>query len=85
MPLSAGNILIFRIKRIFSMIDNYKIEALIALLLVLAIFVVARYPAILLAFVGRATARCYDGSLSFSAHRCGTCSHHGGVEEFLPT
>lgn len=26
-----------------------------------------------------ATARCRDGSLSYSAHRRGTCSHHGGV------
>ena len=26
-----------------------------------------------------ATARCGDGSLSYSAHRRGTCSHHGGV------
>jgi hypothetical protein len=26
-----------------------------------------------------ATARCRDGSYSFSQHRQGTCSHHGGV------
>lgn len=26
-----------------------------------------------------ATARCRDGSLSYRAHRRGTCSHHGGV------
>lgn len=26
-----------------------------------------------------ATAQCNDGSLSYSAHRSGTCSHHGGV------
>lgn len=26
-----------------------------------------------------ASAKCRDGSLSFSAHRRGTCSHHGGV------
>lgn len=26
-----------------------------------------------------ATARCRDGTLSYSAHRRGTCSHHGGV------
>lgn len=26
-----------------------------------------------------ATARCRDGSYSFSQHRRGTCSHHGGV------
>jgi hypothetical protein len=29
-----------------------------------------------------ATARCGDGSLSYSAHRRGTCSHHGGVAEW---
>jgi hypothetical protein len=27
-----------------------------------------------------ATARCRDGWISFSRHRRGTCSHHGGVE-----
>lgn len=26
-----------------------------------------------------ATAQCRDGSYSFSRHRQGTCSHHGGV------
>jgi uncharacterized protein YgiM (DUF1202 family) len=26
-----------------------------------------------------ATAKCRDGTLSYSAHRRGTCSHHGGV------
>jgi hypothetical protein len=26
-----------------------------------------------------ATAQCRDGTLSYSAHRKGTCSHHGGV------
>jgi hypothetical protein len=26
-----------------------------------------------------ATARCNDGSYSYSTHRSGTCSHHGGV------
>lgn len=26
-----------------------------------------------------ATAKCRDGSLSYSQHRRGTCSHHGGV------
>lgn len=30
-----------------------------------------------------ATARCGDGSYSFSQHRSGTCSHHGGVAEWL--
>jgi beta-lactam-binding protein with PASTA domain len=28
---------------------------------------------------GGATAKCNDGSLSYSQHRQGTCSHHGGV------
>lgn len=30
-----------------------------------------------------ATARCRDGTYSFSQHRSGTCSHHGGVAEWL--
>jgi hypothetical protein len=30
-----------------------------------------------------ATAKCGDGSYSFSQHRSGTCSHHGGVAEWL--
>ena len=30
-----------------------------------------------------ASARCVDGSYSFSEHRRGTCSHHGGVAEWL--
>jgi hypothetical protein len=30
-----------------------------------------------------ATAKCGDGSWSFSQHRSGTCSHHGGVDEWL--
>jgi hypothetical protein len=30
-----------------------------------------------------ATARCADGSYSFSESRSGTCSHHGGVSEWL--
>ena len=30
-----------------------------------------------------ATALCRDGTYSFSAHRSGTCSHHGGVESWL--
>lgn len=30
-----------------------------------------------------ATARCRDGSYSFSRHRRGTCSHHGGVAQWL--
>ncbi|MGQ4601001.1 DUF3761 domain-containing protein [Nocardia sp. R6R-6] len=30
-----------------------------------------------------ATAQCRDGSYSFSRHRSGTCSHHGGVDHWL--
>jgi hypothetical protein len=30
-----------------------------------------------------ATAKCADGSYSFSQHRSGTCSHHGGVDSWL--
>lgn len=30
-----------------------------------------------------ASARCRDGSYSFSQHRQGTCSHHGGVSEWF--
>ena len=30
-----------------------------------------------------ATARCRDGTYSFSQSRRGTCSHHGGVAEWL--
>src|SRR5712664_2867163 len=30
-----------------------------------------------------ATATCQDGTTSYSAHRRGTCSHHGGVKTWL--
>jgi PAB1-binding protein PBP1 len=30
-----------------------------------------------------ATAKCGDGTYSFSASRRGTCSHHGGVDQWL--
>ena len=30
-----------------------------------------------------ASAHCRDGSYSFSTHRSGTCSHHGGVDQWL--
>lgn len=30
-----------------------------------------------------ATAQCRDGSYSFSQHKRGTCSHHGGVAKWL--
>lgn len=32
---------------------------------------------------GGATARCKDGSYSYSQSRSGTCSHHGGVAQWL--
>jgi Protein of unknown function (DUF3761) len=31
----------------------------------------------------RASARCVDGTYSYSEHRRGTCSHHGGVATWL--
>jgi Rieske Fe-S protein len=30
-----------------------------------------------------ASAQCRDGTYSFSQHRSGTCSHHGGVMQWL--
>jgi len=30
-----------------------------------------------------ASAQCRDGTYSFSQHRSGTCSHHGGVSKWL--
>jgi hypothetical protein len=30
-----------------------------------------------------ATAECWDGTYSYSQHRRGTCSHHGGVKKWL--
>jgi hypothetical protein len=30
-----------------------------------------------------ATAQCVDGTYSYSQHRSGTCSHHGGVERWI--
>jgi uncharacterized Zn-binding protein involved in type VI secretion len=30
-----------------------------------------------------ASAQCRDGSYSFSTHHSGTCSHHGGVSQWL--
>jgi|HubBroStandDraft_3_1064219.scaffolds.fasta_scaffold812150_1 hypothetical protein len=56
----------------------------IGLVVIVAVLVlIARFPGILAALVGKATARCRDGSFSFSAHPCGMCSHHGGVAEWL--
>ena len=30
-----------------------------------------------------ATAKCYDGTYSYSEHASGTCSHHGGVARWI--
>jgi hypothetical protein len=65
------------------MTENQKIVLLGAIAILAFIVLVVRCPAILSALARKATARCRDGSLSFSAHRSGTCSHHGGVLEFL--
>jgi hypothetical protein len=32
---------------------------------------------------GQPTARCKDGTMSYSKHHSGSCSHHGGVAQFL--
>ena len=32
---------------------------------------------------GKPTAKCKDGTLSYSQHHTGTCSNHGGVAEWL--
>ena len=33
---------------------------------------------------GHVTATCADGTHSYSHHRQGTCSHHGGVRQWAP-
>jgi len=30
-----------------------------------------------------ATAKCWDGTYSYSEHASGTCSHHGGVKTWI--
>ncbi len=35
------------------------------------------------AMPANATAKCKDGTFSMSAHHSGSCSHHGGVAQFL--
>ena len=32
---------------------------------------------------GTPTAKCKDGTMSYSTHHSGSCSHHGGVAQFL--
>ena len=34
-------------------------------------------------YPANATAECTDGTISYSAHRSGTCSHHGGVAHWI--
>lgn len=43
---------------------------------------VVKSPACSLDHLNGATARCRDGSESFSEHRSGTCSRHGGVAKW---
>ncbi len=54
-------------------------------LLLVAVLVAGAWP--IAAAVGApppgATARCRDGSYSYSQHHSGTCSHHGGVAVWL--
>ena len=59
-------------------------KAVIGVLIIAAITYILIRTGALQALIRKPTARCRDGSLSFSEHRCGTCSHHGGVFEFLP-
>ena len=49
------------------MTEDSKLILCIALIVV-AIILVARFPGVLVALLGTATARCCDGSLSYSAH-----------------
>ena len=63
------------------MTDQIKF-ALVLVLILAAILAVARFLGVLATLARRATARCGDGSLSFSSRRCGTCSHHGGVAQW---
>ncbi len=40
-------------------------------------------PVVSDAMPANATAKCKDGTFSISAHHSGSCSHHGGVAQFL--
>jgi 5-methylcytosine-specific restriction endonuclease McrA len=53
------------------------------LLLLLIAFLALAVPAATAAPPPGATALCQDGTYSFSQHRSGTCSHHGGVARWL--
>ena len=65
------------------MTEEHRLMLLVALI-VIALICIARWPSLLVGLIGRPTARCRDGSHSFSFRRRGTCSHHGGVADFLP-
>src|SRR6476659_412742 len=52
------------------------------LLLVVVVLAVGATSAAAAAPPG-ATALCRDGTYSYSKHRSGTCSHHGGVKRWL--
>jgi hypothetical protein len=60
------------------MSEDWKLVLCLAVI-VAAVILVARFPVLL---VGLATARCNDGSLSFSGRRRGTCSWRSGVAEW---
>jgi hypothetical protein len=60
-----------------------ELKLAICFLLIAAIGYVLLRTGVLHVLTNRPAARCRDGSMSFSEHRCGTCSHHGGVAEFL--
>jgi Protein of unknown function (DUF3761) len=49
----------------------------------LLVFFALAVPAATAAPPAGATALCRDGTYSFSKHRSGTCSHHGGVARWL--
>src|ERR1700722_12838331 len=50
--------------------------------MIAVVFLIAWFPwllEVLAAFASKPTARCRDGSLSYSAHPYGACSHHNDV------
>src|SRR5439155_1779842 len=55
------------------------------LILLILVLVLAGLPAVALGASAPpgATARCRDGTYSYSQHHSGTCSHHGGVARWL--
>ena len=69
------------------MAEETKFHLWIVVIVIALLVLAIRFPSVLAALSGAAaaaaTARCRDGSLSFSAHPCGTCSHHGGVSQWL--